>query len=105
MQSQKPLDDSAIRDLLGRWSGRTRVRVIVQTRRPQKAKHGEVKDSSYTQLPGHSHVVEIRTLREFRRLWRSVQQLIDSEGWRDGRRPAAPSELPAAGLPVAGDRS
>jgi hypothetical protein len=93
-------DDSAIRDLVP-----TKVRFVVQSRRPQKAQGGQVKDTSYSQLPGHTRIVEVRTLREFRRLWRELERVIESGEWRDVRRLAAASELPAAGSPLAADRT
>jgi hypothetical protein len=93
--TQTARDDSVIRERVP-----TRVRFLVQSRPPQKARGGPVKDTSYSQVSGHARVVEIRTLREFRRLWKAIEQVIDQEDWRDVRRIAAASELPAAGAPV-----
>jgi hypothetical protein len=92
---KKPRDDAAIRDLVP-----TKVRVVVQSR-------ARGRGASYTQVPGHSLVVDVRNLREFRRLWRQVEELVDKGGWRDAVRPAAaPSELPVAGVPpVPGGRA
>jgi hypothetical protein len=98
-------DDGVIRELIGSRAGRTRVRLVLQARRPQRnSAGGEVKDTSYSQVPGHAQIVEVRTLREFRRLWRAIEQVVQGEEWRDVRRVAAPSELPAAGTPLAVDR-
>ena len=89
-------DDSVIRELVP-----TRVRFTVQSRKPTNGTAA----TSYSQLPGHTHIVEVRTLREFRRLWRLIAIVIDAEEWRDVRRASTPDSLPAAGVPLAGDRS
>jgi len=96
-------DDTAIRELLAqpRIPAVTKVRIVVQSRKPQRAKDGVVKDTSYSQLPGHVRIVEVRTVREFRRLWKGIEQFIDGRGWQDG---GADSELPDADRPVAAAR-
>lgn len=94
--SQKPKDkdDSLVRELVP-----TKVRVLCQARRPQKGK-----DTSYSQLPGHSLLVDVRNVREFRRFWKQIESVIEKGAWRDVPRPVAGAHhLPVAGLPVAGD--
>lgn len=88
-------DDSAIRERVP-----TRVRFTVQSRPRQQSRRGEVKETSYSQVPGHTRIVEVRTLREFRRLWRAIEQVIDREQWRDVRRITTASELPVASPPL-----
>lgn len=96
MQKPKEKDDSLVRELVP-----TKVRLVCQARRPQKGK-----DTSYSQLPGHALVAEVRNVREFRRLWRSIEQIVQKGGWRDAPRPApSATQLPAAGVPAVGDRS
>lgn len=100
MRKPAPKNDTAIRQLVP-----TKVRLVVQSRKPQKAKDGLVTDTSYSQLPGYTRIVEVRTLREFRRLWAAIEDLIVKGGWRVERRAAAPGELPVAGPPLAGTGS
>jgi len=97
---QVPKDDTTIRKLVP-----TKVRFVVQARKPQKAKDGKVTDTSYSQVPGHARIVEVRTLREFRRLWAAIEDVISKEAWRVERRLAPAADLPAASPPLVGSRS
>jgi hypothetical protein len=88
MNEKKKRNDDAIRELVP-----TKVRVVVQSR-------ARGRGASYTQVPGHSVVVDVRNLREFRRFWRGVSDLATKGGWRDAVRPsAAGHSLPVAGVP------
>ena len=88
MKSLKQKDDTVVKD-----AAPTRVRMIVQARK------GRGKGESYAPVPGHALVVEVRNVREFRRLWSTVEQLVDGGGWRDAARSADP-QLPAATGPT-----
>lgn len=91
MKSMKQKDDSVVKD-----AAPTRVRIAVHARK------GRGRGENYKQLPGHALVVEVRNVREFRRLWREVEHLVEAGGWRDAAqpRPVAP-ELSAADSPPA----
>lgn len=95
MKSLKQKDDSVVKE-----AAPTRVRIIVQARK------GRGRGASYSAVPGHALVVEVRTVREFRRLWTAVEQLAESGGWRDAPRSADP-QLPAAtdAAPAGGSES
>lgn len=39
---------------------------------------------SYRIVPGHSEILEVQNLREFRRLWRALKSALSKKGgWRD----------------------
>lgn len=88
-------DDSLVRELVP-----TKVRLVVQARRPQS----KGKDTSYSQVPGHALLIEVRNLREFRRLWLALAETVERGGWRDVVRSPAARDLPVAGVPLGTDQ-
>jgi hypothetical protein len=95
MRTTDKRDDSLVRELVP-----TRVRFVVQARRPQS----NGRDTSYSQVAGHALVVKVRNLREFRRLWRALAEVIEGGGWCDHSEPPADRDLPVAGVPLGTDQ-
>jgi hypothetical protein len=73
MQPKTALDDAMMRRLV---PGKVRVTISVyDTASIPK---------NYRLVPGHSEILEVNNLREFRRLWRSIKHAISKKGgWRD----------------------
>src|SRR5262245_4270415 len=69
--------------------GRVRVALFIYDDGPEGGKPG------YRSVPDHGLIVNVRTLTEFRQLWKLVKGSIEGEGWkrdvgRAGVEPNAP---------------
>lgn len=58
--------------------GRVRVALFIYDDGPEGGKPG------YRSVPDHGLIVNVRTLTEFRQLWKLVKAGIEGEGWKGG---------------------
>jgi hypothetical protein len=73
MQPKTAPDDTVMRRLV---PGKVRVTISVYDT--------EGLPRSYRMVPGHSEILEVQNVREFRRLWRTLKVAMSKKGgWRD----------------------
>lgn len=86
-------NDALVRELV---PGKVRVTISIYDTDPNP---GQPK--SYRLVPGHSEILEVQNLREFRRLWRALKVAMSKKGdWRDVDRALSGNRPDGAGNPA-----